>query len=211
MPAQAPRSPGRRPRSRFYDGPLYAGVMDRLTAGLHDVVARQVGAASKVLDVGSGTGATTRKLAATATEVIGVELSPAMWRHAKRSRVDNVSFVLGDVTEVFTELPDGHFEVATMVMVLHELPSETREPVLREVTRIARRLLCVDFSVPMPRNAAGLRNRFFELAAGPEHFGAFRDFNARGGTHAIARTAGLSYRLLRHLDAKTLEMSEITA
>ena len=45
-----------------------------------------------------------------------------------------------------------------MVLVLHEMPAEARTPVLREVTRVAKRLLCLDYRVPMPWNLAGALN-----------------------------------------------------
>lgn len=62
----------------------------------------------------------------------------------------------------------------------------------------------------MPRNAAGLRNRLFELVAGREHVLAFRDFNARGGTLGVAQEAGLVCRHLRFVDGQTIDLSEIT-
>jgi ubiquinone/menaquinone biosynthesis C-methylase UbiE len=188
--------------------------MDRFSAALHNIVAKQVGHAGRVLDVGCGTGSVAFKLAANAQEVVGVELSPAMVDYANRAGakagIENVSFVVGDVIEAFSDVPDGHFEIATMVLALHEMPTEARGPVLREVARIAQKLLCVDFRVPMPRNAAGLRNRLFELLAGREHFQAFRDFNARGGTSGVAQEAGLICRHLRFVDRQTIDLSEIT-
>jgi len=207
-------SEARRPQSRFYDGSIYATVMDRFGRGLHRLVAEEVGPRARVLDVGCGTGSVALRLASVADEVIGVELSPAMvdfaTRAATAARAKNVRFVLGDVTEALAHLPDGHFDLATMVLVLHEMPAEARGPVLREVTRVARALLCVDFRVPMPKNGAGLRNRLFELAAGLEHFQAFRDFCARGGISEIAATAGLHYHHLRFVDAHTLDFAEVS-
>ena len=177
----APRSP----RSHFYDGWIYARTLDRLLADLHQLVADRVEPARRILDVGCGTGDLAWRLAPKAEEVVGIELSPAMVDFANRARatrvLPNVSFVLGDVTKALADLPDGHFDLATTVLVLHEMPAEAWTPVLREVTRVAGRLLCVDFRAPMPWNAAGIRNRLFEITAGREHYRAFRDFQRRGG------------------------------
>jgi hypothetical protein len=96
-----------------------------------------------------------------------------------------------------------------MVLALHEMPAEAWSPVLREATRVAEGVLCVDFRAPMPRNLAGLRNRFLEVAAGRAHYRAFRDFQRRGGIPAAARDAGLAYELLRPIDAKTMEIGLI--
>ena len=204
----------RAPRSRFYDGRSYARFIDPFVAGLHRIVADQIEPGSKVLDVGCGTGNLALRVAPEASEVVGVELSPAMAEFATRrlnESTSNVSVVVGDVTEVLSDKPDGYFDVATMVLVLHEMPAETREPVLREVTRVARRLLCLEYRVPMPRNLPGIRNRVAEALAGVEHFRAFRDFNRRGGASGVAEACGLAYDNVRYPDKGTFDLSVITA
>lgn len=206
-------SAARPPRSHFYDGWIYARTLDRLLGRLHQLVADRAEPARRLLDVGCGTGDLAWRLASKADEVVGVELSPAMVDFANQASstraMPNVSFILGDVTTALAGLPDGHFDLATTVLVLHEMPAEAWTPVLREVTRVADRLLCVDFRAPMPWNVSGVRNRFFEITAGGEHYRAFRAFQRRGGVPAATRAAGLDYELLRPVDAKTMEMGLI--
>ena len=148
-------------------------------------LAQLVEPGGRVLDVGCGTGNLAfRTMAPDAAEVVGIELSPAMAEYANQRRSDegleHVSFVLGDVVHAFRDRAAGYFDVATMVLVLHEMPAEARTPVLRKVTRVAKRLLCLDYRVPMPWNLAGARNRLLEAATGREHFGAFRAFLPEG-------------------------------
>lgn len=205
----------RTPRARFYDGRLYAWLLDPFLSGLHGWVSGQVEAGEKVLDAGCGTGDLVLKMATRAAEVVGIELSPAMVDYANRRiaarGVGNASVELGDVAAALDSHGAGTFDVATMVLVLHEMPADARPTVLAELTRLARRVLCVDYAAPMPWNPAGLANRFFELAAGREHFGAFRDYQRRGGTPGIARAAGLGCRPIRHLNGRSLAVCEITA
>jgi ubiquinone/menaquinone biosynthesis C-methylase UbiE len=205
-----PASTERGTRSRFYDGRVYAATLDRLLDRLHQVVADAAPPVRRVLDVGCGTGNLVRHLARKAEQAVGIELSPSMVAFANdsltRHPAPNVSFVLGDVTGALAHLPDDHFDLATMALVLHEMPTESRVPALKEVTRLARRLLCVDFRAPMPWNVAGIRNRFFEVAAGIEHYRAFRAFQRAGGAPGAAREAGLVYELVRPVDARTMEM-----
>lgn len=198
------------PRSRGYDGVLYARLVDPMNARLRERVAREVEPGARVLDVGCGTGALAARLAEKALEVVGVELSPAMIAYANRRAAmpRNVSLVLGDVVNVLSTRPADAFDVATMVLVLHEVPAEARPGVLRETTRAAKRVLCVDYRVPMPASFARLLYNALELAAGGAHFRAFRDFNRRGGIEAIATGAGLSCRRLRLL-GDALELTEI--
>lgn len=198
----------RSPRSRFYDGRIYARILDPLLSRLHDRIADHVDAAGRILDVGCGTGSLVWRLAPKAREVVGVELSPAMVVHARETLaargLPHVSFVLGDVTSVFADAPDGHFDLATMVLALHEMPDEARVPILTEVSRLAREVLCVDFHAPMPWNLAGLRNRLIEMTAGAEHFRAFRSFQRLGGMAGAARAADLRFETVRRIDAGTM-------
>ena len=204
---------GRTPRSRIYDGRFYARVLDPFLSGLHGKLAQFVEPGGRVLDVGCGTGDLAFRMAPRAEEVVGIELSPAMVEFANQRRSDegfeHLSFVLGDVVNAFRERAAGYFDVATMVLALHEMPAEARTPVLREVTRVAKRLLCLDYRVPMPWNLAGARYRLVEAATGREHFGAFRDFCRRGGTAGIAETAGLLCEHVRHIDRQSLDISVI--
>jgi len=203
----------RSPRSRFYDGRIYARIMDPLLSGLHDRVAHHVDPTGRILDVGCGTGNLVWRLASKAREVVGVDLSPAMVAHARESLAErglpHVSFVLGDVTSVFSGLPNGHFDVATLVLALHEMPDEGRVPVLIEVARLARNVVCVDFHAPMPWNLAGLRNRVVEMTAGAEHYRAFRSFQRLGGMAGAAGAAGLRFEAVRRIDAGTMAVGSM--
>ena len=221
-------------RARFYDGWLYARMLEPFQAGLHGFIAERLlagglpaptardgaggpvgteGRSPRIVDIGCGTGSLALRLAGQAESVVGVDLSPAMVDYAsrcgERQGAGNVSFVVGDVTRAFAALPVGHFDLAMIVLVLHEMPAAVRGPALREAARVATRVVCVDFRVPMPRNLAGLRNRILEVVAGREHFRAFRDYNRRGGTAGIAHGAGLCCRLLRLVDAGTLDVCRV--
>ena len=206
-------SEGQVPRSRFYDGRLYARTLDRLLTGLHQYVADQVEPTGRILDVGCGTGDLVWRLAPKADEVVGIELSPAMVDYANARRAErslsSVSFVLGDARHALAHLPDRHFDLATAVLVLHEMPTAAQAPMLGEVTRVARRLLCVDFRAPMPWNLAGIRNRFLEITAGREHFRCYREFQRKDGSPGAAGRAGLSFEHVRYIDARTMEVGLI--
>jgi SAM-dependent methyltransferase len=203
----------RKPRSRYYDGAPWGWLIDPLTSEVQDFVAEQVEPGARVVEVGCGTGRLALRLAQQAAEVVGLELSPAMVAYANRRLAEaaapNVTFVLGDAAAYLASQPDGAFDTATMAFVLHEMPAEARGRVLRESARVARRVICVEFMVPMPRSARGLLYRGLEVAAGPEHFRGFRDFGKRGGTRGIAASAGLGCRRLGAILGACVDVSEV--
>ncbi len=201
-PPDAP--PARAPRSRFYDGRLYAWILAPLLAGLHERVAREVPDGARVLDACCGTGAVALRVAPRCDRVLGVDLSPRMIAAAERARAasgqSNAAFRVGDVARLDDQV-DASFDVAVIVLALHEMPAEARAPVLRSLARVARRVLVADFAAPMPWNPAGIRNRCLEVGAGREHFAGFRDYQRRGGMTPLAAEAGLAVVKERRIDA----------
>ncbi len=97
--------------------------------------------------------------------------------------------------------------MATIVLALHEMPSSCRGAVLGALVRVARLVMVVDFSAPMPWNLAGLRNRGMEVAAGVEHFAAFWDFSRRGGLPSLFASVPAAVVSQRRIDAGTLHVA----
>jgi ubiquinone/menaquinone biosynthesis C-methylase UbiE len=73
------------------------------------------------LEVGCGAGEFTRRLAARAQKVTGVDLSPQMLRlaEARSSDYANIEYLLGDVMQL--ELPDESFDCIVSIATLHHL------------------------------------------------------------------------------------------
>ena len=94
----------------------------------------QVARPSLVVDLGSGTGLSTRVWADHADEVVGVEASPEMREQAERAtRAENVRFVQAYAQA--TRLPDGRADIVTCSQAFHWMePTAT----LAEAARILR-------------------------------------------------------------------------
>jgi ubiquinone/menaquinone biosynthesis C-methylase UbiE len=109
-----------------------------------------------VVDFGSGTGTSTRRLAKlfkNAEQVKGIDLSPYMvavgrflmadgnlkegeWVEDLGPSDPRVSLTYGDISS--TGLPSGSVDVVSICLVLHELPRAASERVLEEAKRILR-------------------------------------------------------------------------
>lgn len=197
---------GRPETSHWYDGRVYAAVIDRMLEGVRAYVADHLPEGQRVLDACCGTGALSRRLVEHGRTVVGVDLSP---RHVEYARghtgSSSAEFRVGDVAELSVP-PEGRYDVAVIVLALHEMPRPSRGPVLDRLLEVSRQLMVVDFVAPMPRNFPGLRNRAAEVAAGREHFAAFRDWEGQGGLDPLVQDADATIESDRTIDGGTLRV-----
>lgn len=111
------------------------------------------GAGARVIDVATGTGAQAQAFTAVCGEVVGVDLSEAMLRVARRkNRSRNLRFVRCDAVEL--PFDDASFDIACVSFALHEMPRSVREAVVKEMTRVTEpngTIVVVDYG--LPRNA----------------------------------------------------------
>jgi trans-aconitate methyltransferase len=88
------------------------GFVHKFGAGILDLLAPQPG--ERILDVGCGTGSLTEKIAAAATDVLGIDSSTSMIAEAK-NRFPNLKFTIQDATKMHFEQPfDAVFSNAAL-------------------------------------------------------------------------------------------------
>ena len=171
MPAAAPGRPRGRGLERQYDprpvstfsreliersGYLdasFADVYDRFRPAPPDAVLEVIrtlaGSARPrlIVDLGCGTGLSTRAWAESATEVVGVEPNPQMLEQARAAtRQPNVRYVESYASE--TGLPDGCADIVTSFQAFHWMEPQ---PVLAEGARLLRGggvFAACDYDVP---------------------------------------------------------------
>lgn len=90
---------------------------------------------SRLLELGSGTGAFTRAAARRCGEVVSVDISPAMLNFSEeRARAEglgNISFQLGSFLSY--NYPEERFDAAVTSMALHHLPDVWKEIALENI------------------------------------------------------------------------------
>ena len=86
---------------------------------LHSRLPQHIGEA---LDIGSGTGEFTRRLAASADHVTGVDLSPEMVRMARERSIHhpNIDYAVGDIMQM--DLRSETYDCIASIATLHHLP-----------------------------------------------------------------------------------------
>lgn len=142
----------------------------------------------RVIDIACGTGAQVFELREIASEIVGIDLSESMINHAqnsvKKRNIPNAEFFVCDATNL-SLFGANSFDVAVMSLALHQFDPSLHSPVLSEMKRVAKRIVIVDYAVPLPKNYAGIGSRVAEFLAGKEHNSNFKKYYRLGGLNAI--------------------------
>jgi len=150
-----------------------------------------LGPGARVLDVATGTGEQALAFAEKACEVVGIDLSAAMLRVARRkSRSPNVTFQQGDASEL--PFDDASFDACCVSFALHEMPASVRERVVREMARVTRpggAFIMVDYGLPRGRFAGGLVYEAVKLYE-RDHYAEF----VKSDVAALVESAGFEIR-----------------
>ena len=132
---------------------VYELGVELLFRGMADVMRRQiippitrfvreVGGAEgvRLLDVACGTGRTLHQLSVAhpTMRLAGIDLSPAYVRRARRRLEDVAELTLAVENAEAMPWTDGSFDVLTSTYLFHELPSNARRNVAREMFRVVR-------------------------------------------------------------------------
>lgn len=105
----------------------------------------------RILDLGCGNGALSRKLSALGTDVVAVDVSETFIKKAIERSDGAIQYQVTDLTadsELQALSSCGQFDVVVCSMVLHDLP--TLEPLLGALPSLISEEGCFIFSIPHP-------------------------------------------------------------
>jgi SAM-dependent methyltransferase len=180
-------------KDHFYEGWLYHLLVDPALRRMRRMIRAQVESGSTLIDIGCGTGELLFSLADLCSELVGIETSYRMWAYSsKRARAFRPVRILHGDGARLEDFSNGHFDYATACMVLHEMEENHRLPVLREMKRVARTLILVDYRVPPPVNIQASLCRLIERLAGKTHYGNYASFARAGGLPFLLKAVDLT-------------------
>jgi ubiquinone/menaquinone biosynthesis C-methylase UbiE len=147
---------------------------------------------SRVLDVGCGTGTHLALYAEMGCRVTGIDLNPDMIARARGRLGPEADLREADAAKL--PFADDAFDLALGMLVLHEMSPGDRNSVMREMARVARRVLIIDHHPRPSRTLRGRTARTFatsiEWIAGGDHYRNYRQFLRSGGVPTVVAGAG---------------------
>ncbi|MBI9104677.1 MAG: class I SAM-dependent methyltransferase [Spirochaetales bacterium] len=174
---------------------IYKILIDPLLRSVRHCLKEMIPPGSSVLEMGSGTGAQACTLAGRCGRYLGIDLNPDMTSCAahrcSKQGYTNTAFKNADGSNL-DFITDHEFDIATITLALHAMKHETRMAILSELNRVARKIIIMDYSSPLPRSLAGFFTRSIEKIAGKEHYSGFRDYQQRRGISPLISEAGLT-------------------
>jgi len=169
-------------------GLFYGSVIDPILKSMRKRIAKEITQEQSVIDVACGTGAQAIEIAQYAKHVVGIDISNSMISRAKKEcnkrKITNIEFFIADATNL-KQFEKDEFEIATMTLALHQFSPEIRSPIIRELKRVAQKIIVVDYAVPLPRNFAGRVSHLIEFLAGRTHNKHFKQYYKEGGLNKI--------------------------
>lgn len=196
----------------WWCGKLYERLVDPLNANVRSIVMNLVPEKSIVLDIACGTGALAMQLASKCQKVVGVDLSQKMIDLARKSQqvgsLTNVDFQVADATKL-SNFSDQSFDVVTISLFLHEIPSELAVEILKEAKRIGKTVIVADYMNKAPTLISAIATHVIERIAGKGHFDCFQNYKKQGGLESLVEKAGLKKTLDNVNESQTVRVLQL--
>lgn len=139
-----------------------------------------------ILDIGCGTGTQLMLYQRYQCDLFGLDSSPSMLEVARKRLGDGARLDLGDAASM--PYQEHMFDLAILMLTLHEIAPSVRPIVLAEINRVLKNdghLLLIDFHIGPYQPLQGWISKTIiflaELAAGRTHYRNYRDFIKTGG------------------------------
>ncbi|MBA4312356.1 MAG: hypothetical protein C0417_06975 [Chlorobiaceae bacterium] len=181
-------------KDHWYDGWFYDKFIAPSQDKLFQQIKNLIEPNSKIIDVGCGTGRFSFSVTDKCKDVLGIDLSSRNIDRANLTLSENpnnkISFQHKSVGEIIFAGQE-HFNYAVLTYVVHEVNIDERVKLLKEITRVADKIIIGDYLVPKPNCFGSMLNEVIEFAAGSQHYRNYKSYVANGGMYDLANKAGL--------------------
>jgi ubiquinone/menaquinone biosynthesis C-methylase UbiE len=179
---------------------IYKYLIDPMLSSSHARAASLVKPDEKVLDVACGNGTLALMIAEkNGGDVTGIDLDEAMLKQAEQTRkkagATSLRFIQADATDL-SNFGNKEFDTAVISMAIHQFSPEDGLKVLKEMKRVAAKVIVVDYAFPMNAGLYGWFTRTIEWIAGGEHNRNFKQYMKNGGIDSLLSKTGLHSKKL---------------
>ncbi len=179
------------------NGLIYKGFIDPVLSPYYGKVTSEINPGDNILDIASGTGSLAISISEIAGKVTGIDLSEEMVgianRMAGKRNKDNIEFMLQDASDL-TLFKEDDFNVAVTSMTIHQFDPILAVRILKEMQRIARKVIIMDYNFPIWMIIPRLVILAIERIAGGDHYRNFKNYNSEGGLDYYIKKAGLTIK-----------------
>ncbi len=194
----------------WYDGDFYDRIIAPYQTGLFNQIKEIIPDGSSIIDVGCGTGYLEFLLADKCKYALGIDLSKRNIKRANRNLIQNqrpeIGFEHKSLSEIKAE-KGLQFDYAITTYVIHEVNEHERLALMLDMAKVAKRLIIGDYLAPQPKNKAGVLNEVIEFIAGNEHYRNFKNFQKKGGIHALLKEG--NFRIISEIVNESNHIVEI--
>lgn len=174
---------------------IYTALIDPLLSGIRKTVLEAVDPSSTVLDVACGPGTLSLAMAQKANHVTGIDLDEKLILYAAEAAgkkgLWNASFVMQDASDLSVYI-DKKYDIAVTTMAVHQFPEELAIKILREMKRIANKVIIADYNCPIPQGFSRSIAYGIERITKGDHHRNFMNYMSRGGIGWFTAAAGLT-------------------
>ncbi len=155
-----------------------------MLSGLRKATTSMIPDQLRIIDIACGTGALAFALCKKASHVTAIDASESMIRKAEQTKeklgIQNVTFQVADAKDL-SSFRSKEFDVAIISLALHQFDTDTGLKLLKDMKRIAKEILIIDYTSPLPANYYKQLIWFIEWIAGGDHFKNFKAYQKFGG------------------------------
>ncbi len=177
-------------KKHWYDGWFYDRFIAPNQDNMFKIISSLIESNSSVIDIGCGTGRLDFQLAAKCKSVTGIDLSQknikTALKHLKIYNLKNVNFIHGNIDKVKNNI-NNKYDFAILTYVIHEVPVNERNNLLRGISELANVIIIGDYLVPKPKSYWSFINEAVEYAAGKSHYQSYKNYVSNGGINTLLK------------------------
>ncbi len=181
-------------KNHWYDGWFYDKIIAPNQDNLFGQIKNLIEPQSTIIDVGCGTGRFPFAIASRSNSVLGIDLSKRNINTAQRTLNQNpnskITFKHSSLKDLVND-GQSRFDYAILTYVIHEVNEEERVNLLKDISKVANKIIIGDYLAPQPKGFSGLLTKTIEFVAGSEHYRNFKTYLANGGIDYLAKKAEL--------------------